>query len=103
MRRCLVLVIGLYVSVDLANPWMPGAFVFDPGESVDGLSVRRGVVNAPDPCGTAVDFTPVRKVPAARVIASPETPRPSLQTAWVVEARRAHGPTSDLASPGEDH
>jgi hypothetical protein len=39
--RPLILAIALYVGLDLANPFMPGAFHFDPEESVEGISTER--------------------------------------------------------------
>jgi hypothetical protein len=39
--RPLVLAIALYVGLDLTNPFMPGAFHFDPEESVEGISTER--------------------------------------------------------------
>jgi hypothetical protein len=39
--RPLVLAIALYVALDLTNPFMPGAFHFDPEESVEGISTER--------------------------------------------------------------
>jgi len=41
-RRGLLLVILIYFTLDLSLPEMPGAFVFDPAGSVDGIDVARG-------------------------------------------------------------
>jgi hypothetical protein len=40
--RPVVLAIALYAALDLTNPFMPGAFHFDPEESVEGISTERG-------------------------------------------------------------
>jgi hypothetical protein len=40
-RRALLVAILVYVSLDLSLAMMPGAFVFDPGDSVESLHVRR--------------------------------------------------------------
>jgi hypothetical protein len=103
MPRYLVLLIGLYVSMDLANPWMPGAFVFDPDGSVDGLSARRDGVSTLDVGGSASDLTLKRRFPPMRLASVPNAPRARLQTEWVGEVRRAHTPTPELTPPGEDH
>jgi hypothetical protein len=39
--RSLVLAIAMYVALDLTNPFIPGAFHFDPEESVEGISTER--------------------------------------------------------------
>ena len=101
--RCLVLLIALYVSVDLADPWMPGAFVFDPAKSVDALSTRRDGAGAPDDRGPASDLTltggpqPVKGRALQRI--SPARP----QSQWGGGPRRAHVPSTDLAPPGDEH
>ena len=41
-RRTLLLAILVYVTLDLSLPAMPGAFVFEPGDSVEGTQVARG-------------------------------------------------------------
>ena len=38
--RHLIFLLGLYVSLDLANPFMPGAFNFNPDDSVDGVRLQ---------------------------------------------------------------
>lgn len=42
VRRPLLLAILVYVGLDLSLPAMPGAFVFEPGDSVESLQVKRG-------------------------------------------------------------
>lgn len=103
MPRYLVLLIALYVSMDFANPWMPGAFVFDPNESVAGLSARRDMACTAGVSGPASDLTPERRLRPVRVASLLSVPRARPQTEWVVEVRRAHSPTPELAPPGEDH
>ena len=41
-RRALLLAVLVYVGLDLSLPAMPGAFVFEPGNSVEGTQVARG-------------------------------------------------------------
>ena len=41
VHRRLALLLLLYVSLDFANPLMPGAVTFDPSGSVDGLRAPR--------------------------------------------------------------
>jgi hypothetical protein len=57
--RRLALLLLLYVSLDFANPLMPGAVTFDPAGSVDGLRAPRVRVAAP-----AAVAAPARLEPA---------------------------------------
>jgi hypothetical protein len=41
-QRWLLLVILFYVALDLSLPMMPGAFVFEPGDSVESIQTTRG-------------------------------------------------------------
>jgi hypothetical protein len=45
-RRGLLSVILIYVALDLSLPAMPGAFVFDAGDSVESTQVNRGRASA---------------------------------------------------------
>lgn len=45
-RRTLLLLILIYVGLDLSLSEMPGAFVFDPAESVESIDVARGRLTA---------------------------------------------------------
>ena len=41
-RRALLCAILVYVTLDLSLPMMPGAFVFEPGDSVESIQFNRG-------------------------------------------------------------
>ena len=41
LRRRLLLAVLVYVTLDLSLPSMPGAFVFDPGDSVESIQMSR--------------------------------------------------------------
>jgi hypothetical protein len=41
-RRLLLALLVVYVTLDLSLPAMPGAFVFEPGDSVESVHVTRG-------------------------------------------------------------
>jgi hypothetical protein len=41
-RRGLLLVILMYVTLDLSLPMVPGAFVFDPADSIESVQNARG-------------------------------------------------------------
>jgi hypothetical protein len=42
LRRALLYAILVYVTLDLSLPMMPGAFVFEPGDSVESIQTNRG-------------------------------------------------------------
>jgi len=52
--RAVLLAIVVYVSLDLALPMMPGAFVFDPADSVESTELRRDSVSALTPLPSLV-------------------------------------------------
>ena len=95
------LVIAAYVCLDFCSPFVPGAFVFDADQSVDGV-VRQ------DP-GADDGALPVM-VPspnAARVVevslAWPLQPRTFPSVEWVVVLREAHARSSGRSSLGDAH
>lgn len=93
--RRLILVIAIYVGLDLANPFMPGVFIFDSEQSVEGVYGERGrqqivVLATPAVPRVQTDGTsPRRPVPVARK--------------WFAEPRPAHVPISDPPPLSEDH
>ena len=62
--RRLLFVVLIYVSLDLSLPSMPGAFVFDPGDSVESVHAGRGrlpisaITELPDTHGHGVTAMP---------------------------------------------
>lgn len=104
--RRLTLLFLLYVSLDLSNPLIPGAFNFNPDESVDAvLRYREGA--APP---LAVHWTPT---PPPRLDADTGA-RPGAAAdrlvgllrhvdEWLVDVRRAHAPVPEVSTLSEDH
>jgi hypothetical protein len=101
--RLLVRLLLLYVALDFANPMMPGAVSFDPGDCVEGAHLERA--RAPD----SVAATPVRV--AAHLVdpllvdpplpSAVRNPRPCPPRIFVTPpAQRAAG---DPPPPGDDH
>jgi hypothetical protein len=52
--RAMLLAVVVYVSLDVALPMMPGAFVFDPGESIESTELRRDSASALTPLPSLV-------------------------------------------------
>lgn len=100
--RRIALMVALYVTVDLTNPFIGCAFNFNAETSVDALSL------APErllPQGTpAVLPTPsdgsrggTPRLAAARPFMT------RLLDGWLAQMRQGHAPHSDPQSPTEDH
>jgi hypothetical protein len=96
--RPLIVAIAIYVSLDLSNPFMPGAFIFDPEQSVEGLHGERGreqIITVAPPVAPRVetDEAPAR---------SARRPAPMARR-WLAEPRPAHVPAGEPPPPSDDH
>ena len=102
VRRLVLLAFFAYAALDLGCPLVPGAFSFDPAESVDAVSAYRARppalprVAAAPPAMTAVRLLvdPVAHAPNALVV-------PSL-VGWRPHADRDHALASDPRPRIED-
>ena len=74
-HRALLLAILVYVSLDLSLPGMPGAFVFEPSETVDSAQGHRGRATAAD--GVLVLGSVDRQTLPSLIITSDDRPLPS--------------------------
>jgi hypothetical protein len=96
-KRRMILVIAVYVGLDLTNPFMPGAFIFDPEQSAEGVHAERG--RAP----LAVLAAPAApRVPADETLPAPRRPVPAVRK-WFAEPPTARLPASDPPPLAEDH
>jgi hypothetical protein len=84
VSRPLLLAVLLYVTLDLSSPAMPGAFVFEAGDSVETVARGRAVtttilpapVPVPDPRAVALSrLEDEPRPPSDRVGPSPVTSR----------------------------
>jgi hypothetical protein len=97
----LTLVFTVYLCLDFSSPFVPGAFVFDADQSVDGV-VMHGL-------GVGLDGPPVVTpfTGAIRVVEvssdRPTQPRIVVPTEWVVVLREAQSRSSDRSSLLEVH
>jgi hypothetical protein len=89
-RRALVLVVLVYVALDFSSPAIPGAFVFEPGDSVESVARGRTIPSifaAPTLLGGTSTVVPAgledEPRPASAVIAPipAAPPRPPAHTA----------------------
>ena len=98
----LALVVGLYLCLDLTNPFIGRAFIFDVGESVDGiagpherLSVQMEGTEYPVP-GAGATAGSARTAPGRRL-------QVRLLDGRFVQLGRARAPLPDPQSASEDH
>jgi hypothetical protein len=103
VRSRLALVLLVYLSLDLANPLMPGALRFDPDASVEAVRAH-GQRHAPPlpamPAG-GLPLDPERLAPAAAVgLGAAPAPSP---LDWLVTIRRSHQASAPPPHPSEDH
>lgn len=98
--RRLILLLGLYVSLDLANPFMPGAFNFNPDDSVDGVCLHYEVFRS----RLAVIPTPpsIRDGALKRPVVTPQPADPPAVSEWFADLRQRQSSSSEPA-PTEDH
>jgi hypothetical protein len=102
--RRLTFLFLVYVSLDLSSPFIPGAFNFNPDESVDGVQrprdprvVRMAITTAPSPlAGPSLDSPALSANAVARRAASPVSE-------WLVDVRRAHAPVPEVSALSDDH
>ena len=98
--RHLIFLLGLYVSLDLANPFMPGAFNFNPDDSVDGVRLQYEVFRS----RLAVIPTPpsIRDAALKRPVVTPQPADPPAVSEWFVDLRQRQSSSSE-PPPTDDH
>jgi len=102
--RRLTFLFLVYVTLDLSSPFIPGAFNFNPDESVDGVQrsrdprvVRMAITTTPPPlAGPAPDSPALSAKALARRDARPTSE-------WLVDVRRAHAPVPEVSALSDDH
>jgi hypothetical protein len=101
LRRRLVWLLVVYVSLDFANPFMPGAVTFE-GGAMDTATVERHRPVASAPRAAAL---PSAQVPTVVPMPSPAAAPVRISVAArrpILTARRL-APPLEPASPAEDH
>ena len=100
-RRLPLLAFILYVTLDLSNPFVPGAFTFNPDECVESVQFERErEARAADTSRTDLRAAAHERRVSLRM-ARPHVPH--VLTEWLVSVRRAHGPESALPAPIDEH
>ena len=99
MRCSWIFGLVLYLFLDFAEPFMPGAWNFDLEQSVDGAI--RGHLGASLPAPMPWPQQPPRQTPVTSVKREPRAGPPV--TVWIALVRQAHSPSVDPAPLVEDH
>lgn len=105
MPRARVLFFLLYVTLDFASPWVPGAVNFAPEECVEG--VRCHAVRAERPVVTAPGSLPDRTnglVPERPAVSvSISASGASRVTSWLTPRRLVNAAHAEPAPSSDDH
>jgi hypothetical protein len=103
LRRALICTMLIYVALDLSLPAMPGAFVFEPGDSVESIQSNRGRESGKVavPPARVLNEPVVLARPRPDATAHPAPPRPVAPRARSVVNHLPRAPF-DLAPPTED-
>jgi hypothetical protein len=99
---CFALAFTLYLALDLSNPFMPGAFVFDPSESVE-ISLGDPRPLKPEATAAAKEARPWSHT-RATIPSGPRRAMPlevRVLAEWIADLRQAHPQTSQPSL--EDH
>jgi hypothetical protein len=100
--RPLPLLIALYLSLDLTNPFVGCAFNFSIEESMEGVSHQherrlRQTGSVEGPVRPRGEIAPLAQAQVGRL------PRARPLAEWFVDLRQSHGHASDPQSSTEDH
>lgn len=102
MRWFFLLALFGYVVLDLACPLVPGAFSFDPAQSVDAVSAwraRPAALTRVAPAPPTMTADPLRGETLRHVVAAPVVPPPVL---WQAHAGPADVRVCDARPPVDD-
>jgi hypothetical protein len=98
-------VLLVYVAIDLANPFVPGAFQFTPEEGlvwVEGTSPSREGAGAGTSETRRYVPVPPRVASDGSLLVPGEPTRAGYLTAWLVRVRTGDPPARDLPLPESD-
>lgn len=101
ISRRLVLLVVVCVSLDFGSPFIAGAFRFDAGDSLEGLSSPAGRIQ-PGRFAAPPPPLPTRG-PRMRPLVPERGPAGRGHEQWVVELRQSHAPAPRPPSSIEEH
>jgi hypothetical protein len=104
IRRRLMLAFVCYLTLDLSNPFVAGAFTFNPDECVDALHHRAGSpAERIDASALPVQGPVVRPALPSPSPARPLTGGRHTIVEWLVDAREDFRASGDPPPLSEDH
>ena len=102
-RRRMMLTFLMYVTLDLSNPFVPGAFNFDPDKCVEGIhraSSPQERADVSPPPGRALMGG---LAPLPRSAARPVARGRHAVLEWLIDSREDARASGDPPPSGEDH
>jgi hypothetical protein len=102
MKSWLILLVAVYVSLDVANPMMPGALTFGIADSVESRQAER-FRGHDDGALFPASPAPERLEPADRGRTLARGPSPAVARPWQADTPRRRPSTPAPAAPSEDH
>jgi hypothetical protein len=97
----LVLIVAVYVSLDVANPLMPGALTFGVEDSVEVRQAER--FRGPDDAALVPTVPLPERVARTEQTAVRWPPAADVVWSWSRHAPRARSALSALSTPSPDH
>jgi hypothetical protein len=95
----------LYLAIDLANPFIPGAFRFTPEDGavwVEGAPLSREDLRAVGPVGVRSSPASPRLSAGGELRGAPGPDRRGSLAAWLADVRSAEPPARDFPPPDAD-
>jgi hypothetical protein len=99
LRRRLALLLFVYVSLEFANPFMPGAVTFE-GGAIEAAKVER---HRPAAATAAAAPSPARSGPVLAPGRPLHPARPGAVRRWILPSARHEMPSLDPAPLADDH
>lgn len=96
------LALAAYVLLDFSSPYVPGAFVFDADQSVEGVVMSGQVLRLDGSSPVVAPAPDPIRVGEVR-IAFPAQARIAAPVEWLVVLRKAHCDSSDRSVLAEPH
>jgi hypothetical protein len=97
----LVLIVAVYVSLDVANPLMPGALAFGVEDSVEIRQAER--FRGHDDAAPVPTMPPLERAARTSQITGRWAPTVDVPRSWALHAPLARSSLSVLAPPSPDH
>jgi len=100
-RHLTLLAFVLYLALDLSNPFVAGAFNFDPDECVEAAQREQRTRVTVDDAIPSLQLLGTQQVKVPRIVR--HTAAPVMRPEWRASSVVVHAVPSSSPSPTEDH